>query len=360
MYKKTKNKKILIAHSNTGAHVRNYHNRRELAAKEMGFKLETLSMADFFPYMTFPKLDRLWKMRDKQLMNFYELLGNSIDNSDIFIHLNGSGIHPDFLSQFRQLKIYHCADDPEASELISKPVASAYDIHAISNPACLQMYRDLGCHDVFFWPLGSPRYIESNNSSQIVTSSYTIGRENNATAPVVYVGSKYGTARFRYISKVPFSRYFNFLWMKKRFFLDIEERFASFSGYGEGWKNGLISDDEIERLYQNCKIGINVHNSLGPINERLYDLAAFGVCQICDNKERLDHVFKEGVEIIGFSTEKECFDLIEFYLHHPNEAKKIGAAARARFLKDYTIEALWLSLVSKIEAWLENDASEKN
>jgi hypothetical protein len=360
MYPKIQQKKILIAHSNTGVHVRNYHIRREQVATNMGFRVTTLPMADYSPYMTFPKLDRLWKKRDRRLMDFYDFLGNSIDKSDIFIHMNGSGVHPEFLNQFRQLKIYHCADDPDASELISKPVAHAYDIHAISNPACLEMYRKWGCRNVFFWPLGSPRYNELSGSDENINCEREGRNRVGPTPPLIYIGSKYGTARFRHVSKIPLTKNINSLWMKKQFFQDLEKRFPCFAGYGDGWKNGFIADNEIERLYRNCQIGINVHNSLGPINERLYDLAAFGVCQICDNKERLDYVFKEGTEIIGFSSESECFDLIEYYLHHPDEAAIIGAAARTRFLKEYTVDALWMDLVSKIDARLENVALQKN
>lgn len=354
MHSLIKQKKILVAHSNTGLHVRQYHARRESITNAMGYNVSTLAMADFFPYVTFPQLDRLWRRRNKGLMEFYEMLGKKIDQCDIFLHMNGALIHPDFLSQFKKLKVYHCADDPDASAIISRPVANFYDIQAISNPACIEMYKEWGCKSVFFWPLGSPRYVDfqgPDQSTEMGNNEQTLHAHPN----IFYVGSKYGTAKFRFVSRIPLSKCISPLWMKKGFFTAVEREFPSFKGYGEGWASGLISNSEIDALYKNGGIGLNIHNSLGPINERLYDLAAFGICQICDNKDRLSNVFEEGSEIIGFSNERECFEVLDYYIKHPVEARLIGAAAQKRYLKDYTIEAIWLKLVVELEAWFRGD-----
>lgn len=40
-------------------------------------------------------------------------------------------------------------------------------------------------------------------------------------------------------------------------------------------------------------------NTRGPTNVRLYDIAAFGICEICDNKPTRDLVVAEGKEIAG-------------------------------------------------------------
>src|SRR2546423_1345970 len=85
------------------------------------------------PNAIFPLLDRYWRRRDAALMSFYDLLGKAIDSCDVFIHYNGALVHPEFLEQFNKLTIYHCADDPDASDVLSRPVAPHYDICAISN-----------------------------------------------------------------------------------------------------------------------------------------------------------------------------------------------------------------------------------
>jgi spore maturation protein CgeB len=131
------------------------------------------------------------------------------------------------------------------------------------------------------------------------------------------------------------------LYKKKRFMDTIERAFPELVAYGTGWRRGRISDDQISRVYGRSRVGLNIHNSLGPLNGRLYDLAAFGVCQICDNKSTLSLVFEEGTEIIGFENLTGCIELIRYYLDHPDEAEAIGAAAQRRFVRDYSMSSIW-------------------
>jgi spore maturation protein CgeB len=268
-------------------------------------------------------------------MRLYDTLGEKIMDSDVFIHYNGALIHPEFLAQFKQLKIYHCADDPDASKVISQPVAHGYDIHAISNPACIPMYQSWGCKRVFFWPIGAYHYVDG------LPDHVELSSGRNRDIPLVFVGSKYGTTRFRFVGRIPILNQMSWPYHKKSFFADIEHNFPFIHGYGSGWRMGRIVDANIPDLYSRARIGLNVHNSLGPINGRMYDLAAFGVCQICDNKKHLHHVFEDGKEIIGFDTTAECIEHVRYYLAHPEEARAISQAGRQRYLRDYTMEAIW-------------------
>jgi spore maturation protein CgeB len=133
----------------------------------------------------------------------------------------------------------------------------------------------------------------------------------------------------------------------------LEKRFPELLAYGSNWKLGKIEDDKIPDIYSRSLIGINIHNSIGPVNARLYDLSAFGVCQICDNKKNLHHVFENNSEIIGFDNEKECFELIDYYLNHPTEAMKIGENARQRFLNEYTTANIWLNFFKNLDNFNE-------
>lgn len=338
-----KTKRILLAHSNTGAQMKLWHLRREVSARRLGYNLATFCMSDLHPYTVFPYLDRKWQRRDPDLMRLYDALGEKITESDIFIHYNGALIHPEFLSQFKQLKIYHCADDPDASQVISCPVAYAYDIHAISNPSCIEMYQSWGCKHVFFWPLGAFHHDDEHPDSADIVS----GRDRDIQ--LAFVGSKFGTQRFRFVHHIPLINRVSWLYLKKGFFENIERAFPSIHGYGGGWSRGRISDADIPDLYRRAQVGVNIHNSLGPINARLYDLAAFGVCQVCDNKPNLNYVFTEGKEIVGFETIRECIDLIGYYLSHHDEARAIGEAARRRYKRDYTTDLIWIRFFESVE-----------
>ena len=304
-FKQTKffqEKRILLAHSNNGSNMLHWHGSRQTSAIQLGYKLSTFCMTDYYPYTIFPYLDRKWRKHDPKLMKLYDVLGEKIENCDVFIHFNGALIHPEFLKQFNKLKIYHCADDPDASKVISMPVAKYYDICAISNPACIEMYKAWGCKNVFFWPLGAFHHDDQ------IASNYDNRINDTRDIPLVFIGSKFGATSIRIIGK------YLGLYKKKQFFNKIEKEFPELVAYGSGWVKGLISDELVPDIFLRSQIGINIHNSLGPINGRLYDLAAFGVCQICDNKRNLNLVFDEGREIIGFETHKECIDLIRYYL----------------------------------------------
>lgn len=331
-----KDKRILMVHSNTGDTVLGWQRRRLDAARSLGYRMEMLSMAELHPYTIFPRLDRLWKLRDPALMRLYEKLGTAIADCDLFIHYNGALIHPEFLAQFSQPTVYHCADDPDASAVLSRPVATSYDVCAISNPACISMYRSWGCREVFFWPLGSFSYDER-------TAPPDVPRHAARGTGASFVGSRNGVPRFRFIGGLLG------LYRKKGFMDRVEREIPGLRAYGAGWRGGRIEADAIPALYRDTRVGFNVHNSLGPINARLYDLSAFGVCQVCDNKSTLGLVFQEGSEIIGFDTVDECVALMRGIMSRPEKSEQIGFAARDRFLRDYTTAAIWRNFFANLE-----------
>jgi spore maturation protein CgeB len=290
-------------------------------------------MSDYHPYITFPALDRRWRRKDPVLMKLYEALGRAIDTCDVFIHFNGALIHPDFIDQFKgKLTVYHSADDPDASNVLSRPVANGYDVCAISNPACLEMYKKWGCRQVFFWPLGAFHYDEHAKDDEGISRDI----------PIVFVGSKLGVPSVRYVG-----RYLG-LYKKKAFMTRMERVFPEMVAWGDGWQAGP-NYAAVPNLYRRARLGLNVHNSLGPLNGRLYDLAAFGVCQICDNKRNLSLVFKEGEEIVGFESARECIEVMRHYVSRPDEARRIGEAGKSRFLRDYTMHAIWTRFFDAIE-----------
>lgn len=336
-----KDRRILLAHSNTGAHMRTWHLRRERVARDLGYLIDTFCMTDLHPYINFPALDRRWRRRDPALMRLYEALGQRIADADIFIHFNGALLHPEFVAQFKQLKIYHCADDPDASAVISRPVAPAYDVCAISNPSCLDDYRAWGCAKVFFWPLGALHWDDAMPAPDV-----------ERDVPLVFIGSKTGTTNSRYLKRLPLLRRMSWIYPKMRLLSSVQDSFPELVAHGSGWTRGWISDEGVGDLYRRARVGLNIHNSLGPINGRLYDLAAFGVCQVCDNKQNLHHVFEETREIVGFDTESECIELIRYYLDQPAEAQAIAEAGRRRYTRDYTMERIWLRFFSELEAMI--------
>ena len=339
--------KVLFLHSNKGI-TSPAHNDRIKIAKNMGMDIESFCIADYVDVHQFSKLNLMYKLKNKKLLKLYELLKVKFRKIDVLIHYNGCGIHPDFLKEFNFLKIFHSSDDPDASNDLSRPLANKYDIQAIGNPTCIKDYYEFGCKNVFFWPNGAQFY--KDNNSQFKTK--IIPFENRNTE-LLFIGDSFGIPKYRGIHALKkFLKFFkvhrelSFLYKKKVLFNELKSKSIKFNGYGNGWENGFCSENEAIKLYSNSMFGFNMHNSSGPINFRLYDYAAFGVCQFCDCKSTLDYVFKDGEEIIGYSSADEFVDLYSFYLKNKSIAKKIAFNARKRYLADYNVEALWKKLNS--------------
>jgi len=330
----SKQTKILYLHSNDGAHMRRLHLGRVALYKQLGYDMRVFHSTDHFASTIFPYLDRLWKRRAPELMAFYDALAPELDRCELFIHYNGGNIHPAYLEQLRCKKVYHCADDPEASSVMSKPVARHYDACAISNIACLDLYRSWGCRNVFFWPLGSSFPDEAIAEFDVSKTQRDI--------EVVFVGSKYGATSVRFLGKLLG------LYKRRRFMEAVERNVAGLVAYGVGWKRGPIADEQLGSLYARSRLGLNKHNSTGPINVRLYDLAAFRVMQICDNRRHLGMVYRLDEEVVGYDTLEECLALIDHYTRHPDEARRIADAARRRFDRDYSAVPLWETFVRNL------------
>jgi hypothetical protein len=111
--------------------------------------------------------------------------------------------------------------------------------------------------------------------------------------------------------------------------------------YGKGWPNGFLPEEQRVPLYQRTRIGVNIHNSTGPINFRTYILPANGVMQICDNKSHLGKIFELAREVVGFDTIEEAIDLCRYYREHDDERRRIAAAGWERAVRDYNEVAVF-------------------
>ncbi len=334
-------------HSNNDASADIMHRERVQIAKNIGIDIEELRMQDHFDVArSCRNIDSLYKKKDLRLLRFYEYLEKKFNNKDVLIHFGGAGLHKKFLERIKLLKIFHFADDPDSTNQISKRVANYYDIQAISNPTCIPNYLNFGCKNVFFWPLGAQFYRDDNLNFESNILPFT-----KRNPELLFIGDRFGIPKYRGVEKLKKAlkllkvrKELSFLYKKKGFFQEIESKELKVNGYGNGWDNGFCSTIKAIELYKNYMFGINIHNSSGPINFRLYDLAAFGVCQFCDCKNTLDFVFKDGKEIIGYSSADELVDLYYFYFKHKSLAEKIANNARKRYLKEYTSMNLWKKL----------------
>jgi spore maturation protein CgeB len=276
-------------------------------------------------WLPFNELDRRWKIGDPVLMKIYEDLAEKIVDKDVLILYNGANLHPEFVKMITGvLKVYTCADDPESTEVLSKPLSPEFDIHLVNNIACLDMYRRWGFKNVHFWPLGSLSTVDMVQD----LDEKSIGNISKRKIPAVFIGGHT---------------------VHRRHELDaISEAFPEAFFAGSGWPRGLVGWDELWRTYRQSQIGWNFHNSTGPINFRTYELPAYGVMQICDNKSYLGKIFTLGREAIGFDSVEECIELTRYYLSDPDEQREIAVRGWKRWKQDYHPDRVWEIMVDII------------
>lgn len=291
-----------------------------------GFKIDTVPLTLNPPDhpIWWPMLDEKWKLGDHELLQFYDNLLKKLENYDVFINWNGINIHPEILKYFPTFNVYGCFDDPESSERLSKPVARFYDLCLIGNIAEIETYKSWGVREVKFWPLGfmatdaNPQFVETD----IMTKSRKFD--------TCFLGErKYFPERIKKLDT-------------------YSKAFPQGMFFGSGWDKGFYPEHKKIDLYQNTKIGINIHNSTGPINFRTYTLPANGVMQICDNKKYLGKIFELNKEVIGFDDVKEAIELTRYYLAHNDERIEVALAGWKRVIKDYNEIAVFALAVKYI------------
>jgi len=278
------------------------------------------------PRLTFDELDSLWKEKSKDLMKVYADLKGKAEEKDVVVLYNGANLHPEFVEKLKTFNAYMCFDDPESSDSLSKPVAKYFDACFVGNIASLNQYYSWGCKNVFFRPLG---YFESHLHLAKLNGEIIKNRANDIKVCLFCERES--------------------AWRKDRINY-LEKEISDLYGRGKGWPKGWVSDREMLVIYGRSKIGLNLHNSTGPINLRTYTLPANGVMQICDNKYFLGHIFELGKEVIGYCDVREVPELVEYYLTHDEERKKIAVAGWKRALKDYNEIAVWQKQMEQIAA----------
>lgn len=279
------------------------------------------------PRLTWLQLDDLFRRRDRKLMAMYERLREAADDCDVLLNYNGINIHPEILDYLPTFNVFGSFDDPEATDSTSRPVAAAFDAAFHGNIASRPQYEAMGCDParLAFLPIFvDPTELPDRGEREALL--------NNPRPVPLSMCCEYTP------------------WRAAR--LDaLVSAFPDAQCYGSGWPNGRIEQDKLEQLYRQTQIGWNLHNSTGPINQRTFMLAAWGVLQICDNRVGLSQLYQLGDEAIGFDSMEQAIELTRHYLSRPDERRRITANAFDRFWADYHPKSVWQRIVDQLTAW---------
>ena len=98
--------------------------------------------------------------------------------------------------------------------------------------------------------------------------------------------------------------------------------------------------------------GTGVSERVMCVKGRDFEVTACGGLYLTSYNPELALLYDIGKEILCYTNEFDCVELVRYYLQRPEEAKAIAAAGRARCLRDHTWERrfedlfTWMDLVS--------------
>lgn len=310
--------RYLVGYCSWREGISEYYEQTFASLRNAGFDVEgiCLTLSPPGPRLSWKQLDQSWRTGSSKLLELYAKLLERLQGRTVLVNLHGANLHPEFIRGLPVCTVFVCNDDPESSEDLSMPVAWAYDCCLVGNCAEVKTYRTWGIRHAYFQPMGF-----SNQDVHPGVSEKSIMTETRDIDLVLFCERESAWRRTR---------------------LDrIVQTFPDGMYRGRGWTDGFVSKEERLRCYGNARIGVNIHNSTGPINARTYELPANGVLQICDNKSHLAEIFELDREVIGFDTMAECIEKIRYYLGHENERREIAVRGYRRAWRDYHLIPCW-------------------
>ncbi len=106
-------------------------------------------------------------------------------------------------------------------------------------------------------------------------------------------------------------------------------------------------------VYSGAVLSLNHHhpmNDIVGVNNRAFELAASGACQVVDHKDELPALFTPGDEVVTYRDLGELRRQLDYYLAHPDEARAIGQNALRRALKEHTVRHRLEEIIAVTEA----------
>jgi spore maturation protein CgeB len=313
-------------------------------AKELGI--------DYFTYPSADDIRRLYNVQNPRLIGLYDKINNLSKTHDVLMVCQSHICLPEFIESLKNkiYTVFYSADDPDASEVCSKPYVKCYDhlfaagVNFDEDTKITEKFLEWGAKRANWWPLGFRG--DTYNPNLKVEDIYQKKRDID----FVFVGAV-GGKRKEEIMKLKHA--FPKMKIFSRDFRTLRHRIPFniyFAVKSRTWFWGeYLPRDQLASLYQRVKIGININDTYGPSTIRTYQLPANGVMQICDCPEGLNQVFKVGKEVVVYHSIDEAIDLIKYYLNNDEERKKIAAEGFMRAIKDYNRETTFLIALKDIE-----------
>jgi spore maturation protein CgeB len=270
------------------------------------------------------ELDNFFRNGHTRLFELYKYIDELCEGADVFYVDHECVYHPDFILELskKTYTVIYSGDDPESSYRRSKPYLYAFDhsfcygVYHNDIQKMADKFLEWGAKRANFRPYGGMREMYNHNLSEndILTCERDID--------LIFIGGYANTKRNDFLLR-----------LKKHY----KEKFQIYGGWGgiigflSRVKNGYglidikkISNEELLNKYSRAKIGINIHQSYGPCNLRMYELPLNGVMQICDNEKGLSELFKINDEVVAYSSFNDLISKIDYYLQNDELRQQIA------------------------------------
>jgi len=146
---------------------------------------------------------------------------------------------------------------------------------------------------------------------------------------------------------------------RKWFINTLKKRGINIEAFGNGWENGLLSAEEMNKLFISSKINLNIGNSnsfdvryllsywkavpllfrskknASQIKARNFEIPYFGGFQLTDYAPTVEDYFNIGKEIVCYKDVDEAELIIRYYLENEEERISITKASHIKAIEEH-------------------------
>jgi spore maturation protein CgeB len=258
----------------------------------------------------------------------------------------GKSFAADKVDAIRQMGIRTAvwiSDDPYHSDE-TMLIAPHYDYVFTLELNCVELYRQLGCKQVYYLPFAAniPTFVNSG-----VPTPYR--------KEICFIGSAFWN-RVQLVDEIA-----DYLKNKEVIINGYWwDRLKSYQLLADKIQGYWLSPEESAKYYHGAKIVINLHRSIDDashntnsrqiearsLNPRLFEIAACGTLQLTDVREELSHFYTPGVELDTYASPQELMDKIDYYLNHEEERQQIALRGFSRTMREHTYRNRLIQLLT--------------
>jgi len=259
---------------------------------------------------------------------------------DAVLVMNGLHVFPpDHLEQVQAIRrmgiltAIWFVDDPYVTEE-TPLIGLNYDVVLTHERTCVPLYLSSGCPNVYHLPLAvNPQLFRPMH----VPPEYR--------SDICFIGMGFWN-RVRLMNDLA-----DYLKDKKVFIAGgLWNHMPRYEELRPFIHNAWIPETEVSKHYNGAKIVINIHrtteagqdnrNSLNwaadSINPRTYEIAASGVLQLTDYRAELPERYEVGTEIAAFQSSDHLIALLDHYLNHEEERRRMAVRSFRRTYRQHT------------------------